>query len=200
MKRLTILAILAFMVVFVSPALVKSDPAGPPGGLDVNVKNTPLPVEGIVSVGFRLVGVSDTQVRAHVGFSRMCAACQETFGPRARMCTVEEAMLDPAIGALSADFWNDALVAWVQPTDVDYSWVFDPNAEHPFKFYQFARSAQVGSIRHYSLAVEDQATVDCYGWTRTSAAHNGAVLEDSGSFGVRACCRDAHVLCCAPTQ
>jgi hypothetical protein len=201
MKRQTILAILVFLMVFGSFALVKSDSAGPPDGLDVHVKNTPLPVEGIVSVGYCLVGVSDTIVRADQGFSGLYAACQATYGPLARMCTVEEAMLDPAISALPEEFWNGAPYARVHPTDVDYSWIVDPQLDPSFsQVRQFARSAKVGGIFTYNIGVADQATVDCYGWTSHSGMHSGAVLEASGRFGTRSCVEDTHVLCCAPKQ
>ena len=51
MKRLTILGIIACLGLLVSSATVISGPAGPPGGLDVNVVNPlPLPVGGDVNV------------------------------------------------------------------------------------------------------------------------------------------------------
>lgn len=49
MKRLTILGIIACVGLLFAPAAVIGDPAGPPGGLDVNVVNpVPLPVTGTI--------------------------------------------------------------------------------------------------------------------------------------------------------
>jgi hypothetical protein len=51
MKRLRILGIIACVGLLFAPAAVIGDPAGPPGGLDVNVVNPlPLPVGGDVNV------------------------------------------------------------------------------------------------------------------------------------------------------
>ena len=54
MKRITILGILAFAVVFVAPAVVMSGPPGPvdsppPAGWDVNILNQPIEVTGDVT-------------------------------------------------------------------------------------------------------------------------------------------------------
>lgn len=51
MKRLTILGVVAFVGLIVVPATVIGDPAGPPGGLDVQIVNPlPLPVTGDVNI------------------------------------------------------------------------------------------------------------------------------------------------------
>lgn len=49
MKRLTILAIIACIGLLFAPSAVISNAAGPPGGLEVKVLNTPLPVTGDVT-------------------------------------------------------------------------------------------------------------------------------------------------------
>ena len=51
MKRLTFCLVVVFLGLIVCPAAVIGDPAGPPGGLDVNIVNPlPVPVEGEVTV------------------------------------------------------------------------------------------------------------------------------------------------------
>ena len=49
MKKLTILGIIAFVGLLLAPAAVIGDPAGPPGGLEVNIVGQPVSVEGNVT-------------------------------------------------------------------------------------------------------------------------------------------------------
>jgi hypothetical protein len=83
MKRLTILWIISCVGLLVLPAAAIGAPAGPPGGLDVAVINTPLPVTGSV----------EATVTGDVNVTNL-PAVQEVTGRVEVTETVEAVVLD----------------------------------------------------------------------------------------------------------
>ena len=105
MKRLSIFGIIACVGLLFAPAAVIGQ-QGPPGGLDVNVVNTPLPVtaqpDGLsvnVSTVYRFAGYAGPTTGGAaggiVGMHSICRSPSPGFGPDARMCTSKEFWSSP---------------------------------------------------------------------------------------------------------
>jgi len=179
MKRLTILGIVACVGLLFAPAAVIGNPAGPPGGLDVND----------ISV-YRFVGYSTATTTGNAGgFVGIYQICQNEFGPMARMCTTEEFFKspnieDPPLAGQGA--------AWVEPHFI----AAFPNPSDPTKTV---------FVEAFSGKMITPANLRCGGWTLSGDTIDGTVIRRSfnnDTPGVTVttavCDGNLHVTCCIP--
>jgi hypothetical protein len=190
MKRLTIFGIVACVGLLFAPAAVIG--AGPPGGLDVNVVNTPLPVtvqpDGIsvnVSTVYQFVGYAGPTEGAAGGIVGMHAICQAEFGELARMCTSKEFWTSPeAVGPLPL-----LLSAWIQPSIVG--------------IWQNGTEAFAMDFTGARLRLDSLGLPTCHQWTTSAEQFDGTFIAEFGGSVVLsydACVEPRLVTCCTPAH
>ena len=151
-----------------APALVFG--AGPPAGVDFNVK-----VVGTPSV-YQFAGYSSaTTTGLSSGIGGMHALCK-AYGPDARMCTTKELMLSSNVpfGCESCP------MAWVQPTIVTTS-----GAVH-YDYSGSPFSVQFGTCYQWT--------------NETSGVKGMVFKPDSGGVLILGRNNDYAVTCCTPTN
>jgi hypothetical protein len=201
MRRLTIFGIIAIVGLLFAPVAVIGQ-KGPPGGLDVNVVNTPLPVtvqpDGLsvnVSTVYQFVGYTTDPVSISGGVVSMHGLCQAAgFGDLSRMCTSKEFWTSPA--AIGPPL--DPGFAWIQPTIVGILPGATALASLPLDFS--GGSPGLGTFGKSVIAT-------CSQWTSDSSGDRGAgvlkhVLQSGPEMFLsgQSCDKQNLVTCCAPAN
>jgi hypothetical protein len=118
------------------------------------------------------VGFTNATMTGDTGVLRFTLACQDHFGPTARMCDSLEVMRTTSVpGGLIGD-------AWVRP-------VFQPTGTADVVD---ASGASTSSISNFT----------CYGWSYSGSGNSGFTVDLNGSFGFYTCDFTNPVACCVP--
>ncbi len=190
MKRLSIFGIIACVGLLFAPAAVIG--AGPPGGLDVNIVNTPLPVtvqpDGLsvnVSTVYQFAGYAPRVSIESGGIVGMHGFCQAEFGDLSRMCTSKEFWTSPeAVGPLPL-----LLSAWIQPSIVG--------------IWQNGTEAFAMDFTGARLRLDSLGLPTCHQWTTSAEEVDGTVIAEFGGSVVLSsgnCAEPRLVTCCTPAH
>ena len=124
---------------------------------------------GTQTYGF--AGYTSTEVNP-AGLSNLHKACQNDFGPEARMCTSMELMLSPNLEGP-----GNGIRAWVLPLITGGHGRFDSTID--------------------ISGVSTTVGLTCRGWNPTGNSI-GLVISDDGRFGGQNCNTASPVACCVP--
>jgi hypothetical protein len=173
MKKLKILWIIACVGLVFAPAAVIGAQPGPPGGLDVSVTTV-----------YRFAGYSNDSTDGYTGGPwGMHTICQDTFGPAARMCTMEEFWRTPA-----KETTDPPVLAWIQPS--------------PVAAYFDSTISEWRCVDHTGFTYRcTNACTTCFRWTlRDDFVSGTVVVARGGEFGISKCDTVLRVTCCLPTS
>jgi len=224
MKRLTILGIIACVGLVFAPAAVIGGPAGPPGGLDVNVVNpVPLPVTGAVDanvtgdVDVNVVNepgvtvLNDTSkpipvavisggppLLRYVGLTEPHSAEGPGYIGMNRAC--QDAFGTGSRMCSTEDFFDSALT---QPIG-DYAWIsVTPASFHTemlpggLKLWQLYTRSGLNIIVTRDPDYES-FSFNCRDWRIATPADLGAMISPDGELASQECTAILPIACCAP--
>ena len=228
MKRLTILGIIFCAGLFFVPAAVLGDPAGPPGGLDVNVVSpNPLPVSG--NVNATVTGdvnvVNEPGVTVLNDYNTPIPVAVQTGGPLVyRFVGVTENRTSGGPGQIGmnikcqAEFGDGARMctteefyktgmaeyligpSWINASVADVKLIDLPSGD--ITWLIITTTGQAATSYPFCAGCDpmgNNTSWNCHHWENAYGPDMGTVITSSGRFATVSCSWDNFIICCAPS-